>query len=353
MYIFNKFYIIISIYLNKSITRKVILLKREILKLLKENNDNFISGQFISSKLGITRTAVWKHINQLKEEGYKVESVSSKGYKLVSSPDLLTFEEISPYLTTSFIGRNIVHFDSLPSTNSKAKELAELDECDGTVVISEEQTSGRGRLGRNWVSPKYKGIWMSIILKPDINPIEAVKLTQIAAAAAICAAEELHVNTLIKWPNDIVINHKKVCGILTEMSAELTQINYVVVGIGINVNIDEEDFPEDVKNTATSFKIETKKYINRQELTARLLNNFESLYAEFIKNNNFKASIDICREKSALMGKDILVINRGRSIEAKALDIDEEGRLLVEYADGKHEYVISGEVSIRGKGSYI
>jgi BirA family transcriptional regulator, biotin operon repressor / biotin---[acetyl-CoA-carboxylase] ligase len=327
-------------------------LKNEILRLLKDNDNGYVSGQLISENLGVSRTAIWKYINQIKEDGYEIESISKKGYKIISSPDLLTYEEIEPYLNTSFIGRSLIHFDSIDSTNSKAKQLADAANADGTIIISEEQISGRGRLGRSWVSPKYKGIWMSIILKPNLNPMEAVKLTQIAAASLTLASKELGIETLVKWPNDIVINHKKVCGILTEMSAELTRINYVIVGIGINVNIDEADFPEDIKAIATSLKAETKASVNRKELVGRILNNFEKLYLKFIKENDIKTSLHICRENSALLGRDIMVLRRDGSVEAKALDIDEEGRLLVQYGDGRQEYVISGEVSIRGKGSY-
>jgi BirA family transcriptional regulator, biotin operon repressor / biotin---[acetyl-CoA-carboxylase] ligase len=328
-------------------------LKKEILRLLKENTSGFVSGQHISENLGVSRTAIWKYINQIKEDGYEIESISKKGYRIISAPDLLTYEEIEPYLNTSFIGRSIVHFDSIDSTNSKAKQLADSAEADGTIIISEEQTNGRGRLGRSWVSPKYKGIWMSIILKPDLNPMEAVKLTQIAAASLVLASSELGVKTFVKWPNDIVMNHKKVCGILTEMSAELTRINYVIVGIGINVNIDEADFPEDIKPIATSLKAETKASVNRKELVGKILSNFENLYLKFIKENDIETSLHICRQNSALLGREIMIVKRDGNVEAKALDIDAEGRLLVQYADGSEEYVISGEVSIRGKGSYV
>lgn len=328
-------------------------MKKEILRLLKDNTSGFVSGQHISESLGVSRTAIWKYINQIKEDGYEIESVSKKGYRIVSSPDVLTYEEIEPYLNTSFVGRTIVHFDSIDSTNSKAKQLADSVEADGTIIISEEQTNGRGRLGRSWVSPKYKGIWMSIILKPDLNPMEAVKLTQIAAASLVLASKELGIKTFVKWPNDIVMNHKKVCGILTEMNAELTRINYVIVGIGINVNIDEADFPEDIKPIATSLKAETNASVNRKELVGRILNNFENLYLKFIKENDVETSLHICRENSALLGREIMVVKRNGNIEAKALDIDAEGRLLVQYEDGSQEYVVSGEVSIRGKGSYV
>lgn len=328
-------------------------MKKEILNLLKENKESFISGQDLSNKLGVTRTSIWKYINQLKEEGYEIESVSKKGYRLISSPDIVTFYEIEPYLTTKIIGRNIFHYDSIGSTNTKAKELADSGHNHGSVVISEEQVTGRGRLGKNWVSPKYKGVWMSIILTPDLSPIDAAKLTQTAAAAVVKATAELGLNTCVKWPNDIVVNHKKVCGILTEMSAELTRINYVIVGIGINVNIDDNEFPEDIKQIASSLKIETKSKVSRQKLVGKILNNFEILYNKFVNDNDIKASIDICRENSAVIGRDILVINHGKSIKAKVLDIDKEGRLVVEYEDGSSENLISGEVSIRGNSNYI
>lgn len=328
-------------------------MKTKILSLLKENNNNFVSGQNISDKLGVTRAAIWKYMNALKEDGYNIESVSKKGYKLISSPDILSLEEISPYLNTKFIGRNVIYFDSIDSTNTKAKALGDAGEKNGTIVVAEEQTNGRGRLGRAWVSPKYKGIWMSIILRPDLNPLEATKITQIAAAAVVTSTEELGIKTLVKWPNDIVINHKKVCGILTEMNAELTKINYIVVGIGINVNLDENEFPEDINLVATSLKIETKASVNRQQLVAKILNNFEKLYLKFVEENDIKPSITICKEKSALIGNEILIVNRGESIKALALDIDENGRLLVKYENGREEFLISGEVSIRGKGTYI
>lgn len=333
--------------LHNRLLREEIHLKSEIIRLLKNTND-FMSGQDISNRLGVSRTAIWKYINSIRDEGYEIESISNRGYKIISSPDILTLEEIEPYLHTDYIGRNIIHYDSTTSTNFIAKSLGESYESHGSVVISEEQTNGRGRLGRNWISPKHKGIWMSIILKPDLNPIDAVNLTQTAAAAVTLATGELGIKTLVKWPNDIVINGKKLSGILTEMSAELTKINYVVVGIGINVNIEENEFPRDIRDIATSLKIETGFPVNRKELTARILNNFEKLYERFTEENNIEASINICRENSAVIGRDVFVINRGESRAAHAIDIDSRGRLLVEYLDGSKEHIISGEISIRG-----
>ncbi|SKA83087.1 BirA family transcriptional regulator, biotin operon repressor / biotin-[acetyl-CoA-carboxylase] ligase [Clostridium sp. USBA 49] len=328
-------------------------MKKQILKLLKENNNDFLSGEYISRTLGVSRSAIWKHIKQLKEEGYKIEAVSNKGYKLKSSPDLLTLEEIEPYLNSSVIGRKFIYFNSIDSTNNAAKKIADDENSHGTVLISEEQTNGKGRLGRHWISPKYKGIWMSIILKPNLDPIDASKITQIAAAAVTLSLLEMNIKALIKWPNDIILNHKKVCGILTEMNAELTNIHHVIVGIGINVNADKEEFPDDLKDIATSLKIESNNKINRQILTAKILNNFEILYNKFINNNDIESSLKICREYSAILGSEIIIINKGEKVSAKAIDIDEEGKLIVKYSNGNIEKIISGEISIRGKESYI
>jgi BirA family biotin operon repressor/biotin-[acetyl-CoA-carboxylase] ligase len=327
--------------------------KEEILKLLKEKGDSFVSGQEISNKFGVSRTAIWKYINAIKEQGYEIEAVSKKGYRLISSPDILTYEEIEPFLKTKYIGRKILYFDSLDSTNTKAKDLAGKGEAGGAVVISEEQTMGKGRLGRSFISPKGKGIWMSIILRPEIEPQSAAIITQIAAAAINLSAYEMGIKTYIKWPNDLILNGKKVCGILTEMNAELTNINYVIMGIGINVNLDIEDYTEEVRKCATSLKIETGKSINRKELLARFLNNFEDLYEEFIINDDIERIINICRENSILIGKEINVIKRGNTVKAKALDINDGGLLVVEYENGKIEGLISGEVSVRGLQNYV
>ncbi len=328
-------------------------MKEKILELLKLNEDNFVSGQKISTNLNVSRTAIWKSINQLKEEGYKIESVSRRGYRIISSPDVLTYQEIKSYLHTRFIGNNILHFDTIDSTNTKAKELAALDQEEGIVVIAEEQTRGRGRLGRNWISPKGKGVWMSIILRPDIDPKDASKITQIGAAAVYKSIKELGINTYIKWPNDIVLNGKKVCGILTEMSGELNRVNYVVIGIGINANISKEEFSEDIMETATSLKQEKENYIDRKLLVGKILNNFESLYLELIEENTIKQAIKICKEASILIGKEIRILSRNSEEKGRVLDITDEGELLVENENGTIKKIISGEISVRGIDGYV
>lgn len=328
-------------------------MKDKILKILKDSKDEFISGQEISEQLNVSRTAIWKYINTLKEEGYEIESVSRKGHMLLSTPDILNYEEIHKYLKTEYMGREIYYFDTLDSTNLKAKELAANGQKEGTVIIAEEQTSGRGRLGRSWTSPNKKGIWMSIILTPEIEPTDAAKVTQVAAAAVWKGINEIGIKTQIKWPNDIVLNGKKVCGILTEMSGELNRLNYLVVGIGINANISKEDFPEEIKSLATSLKIENNKEIKRKELIGRILNNFEELYKELIHHNRIDKSIKICTENSVIIGKNVRLILKGTEEEVKAIGISKEGELIVQDKAGNISNIISGEISVRGLYGYV
>lgn len=325
-------------------------MKNKVLRMLK-NSEGFISGEKISDEFNMTRSGIWKYINMLKEDGYKIESIPRKGYRIISSPDILTYEEVEEYLDTDFIGRKIYYFDSIDSTNNKAKEIA-FEEKEGLVVVSEEQLAGRGRLGRAWVSPKGKGIWMSIILKPKVDPMKVAKVTLLGAAAVNKALDNMNVKSQIKWPNDILINGKKIAGILTEMNCELNMINYVTMGIGINVNLDENDIPEDLKDKATSIKISGGKEINRKELLANTLNIFEELYLLFRDKDDVSKAIEICRENSALIGKQVRVI-RGEEIKiGKALDINEEGQLVVEFENGVVENIYSGEVSVRGLEGY-
>ena len=325
----------------------------EVLYLLKENRNDFVSGQLISEKLGVSRTAIWKYIKVLKDEGYTIDSSSKKGYKLISCPDILTFEEIKDYLNTKYIGKKIIHYESIGSTNTIAKKLAEQGEENGTVIIAEGQTAGRGRIGRAWSSPKYKSIYFSIILRPNVNPMEIPKITQIIAAAIIEGLKELKIEAKVKWPNDIVIGGKKVCGILTEMSGELNKVNYVIPGTGINVNLNREDFQEDILNKATSLKIETGSTMDRKVILGTILNKFEPLYEEFVQKGTIESSIEICKNNSAAIGKNIRIIQNKNERQAKAVNLAEDGGLIVQYENGSFEKLISGEISIRGLDKYI
>ncbi|NLY44656.1 MAG: biotin--[acetyl-CoA-carboxylase] ligase [Tissierella sp.] len=325
-------------------------MKNKILNLLKESDD-FLSGEKISEVFGVTRAAIWKYINSLKEDGYEIESISRKGYRLLSSPDILTYEEIKDKLKTEFVGRKVYYYDSIDSTNKMAKDIAH-NEKEGVIVVAEEQLEGRGRLGRHWESPKKKGIYFSIILKPQVPPMKVAKLTLLGAAAVYQALDEIGINSQIKWPNDIVVNGKKVCGILTEMSSELNMINHVVMGIGVNVNLEENDILEDLQHKATSLKIESKGKVDRKKLLAAILNKFENLYILFKDGGETSQAIEICRENSAVIDKEVQVFSGSSKRVGKALDINEEGELLVEF-DGKIETVFSGEISIRGIDGYI
>jgi BirA family biotin operon repressor/biotin-[acetyl-CoA-carboxylase] ligase len=327
-------------------------MKEKILTMLKQNKGCFLSGEKISDKFHVTRSAIWKYMNILKEEGYVIESIPRKGYRLISSPDILTYEEIEEYLKTDFVGRNIYYFDSLSSTNIKAKEIA-INEKEGTVIIAEEQTMGKGRLGRKWVSPKGKGIWMSMILKPKVDPTKVAKMTLIGAAAVNQGLRDMRINSHIKWPNDIVIDGKKVCGILTEMSCELNMINYVVMGIGINVNLDINDFNEELINKATSLRSITREKINRKKLLAYILNNFEELYMPFKERGDISKTIQISRENSIVIGKEVRIIKGDVERIGVVLDINNEGQLIIKYKNGVIEEVFSGEISVRGIEGYI
>lgn len=327
-------------------------MKQKILELLKKHFGEYISGQRISEELGVSRAAVWKHMNALKEEGYEIESVSRKGYKIISTPDVLTYNEIEDLLKTKSIGRKIQYYKSIDSTNSFVKSNANGLE-DGTVIISEEQTAGRGRLGRNWVSPMYKGIWMSIILKPDLNPVYVPRITQVAAAAVNKAFSDLGIENKIKWSNDIIVNNKKVCGILTEMNAEMNRVNFVVVGIGINVNLDIDEIPKDLRFKATSLKIEKGIEISRKKVVSSILNTFELLYNDFVQNNDLSKSISICRENSILIGKEVKIIERANEYYAKVTGLSDEGYLIVINNEGETKELLSGEISVRSKEGYI
>lgn len=326
-------------------------MKADIVRLLKSNND-FISGEDISQKFGVSRSAIWKYMNILREEGYEIESVPRKGYRLIHSPDILTLEEIEEYLNTDFIGRNILYYNSLSSTNTEAKEVAKKVE-EGTIVVAEEQTKGRGRLGRGWVSPKGKGIWMSLILKPKMSPLKVAKITLIGAAAVNLALKDMGIRSYIKWPNDIIIDNRKVSGILTEMNCELNMISHVIMGMGINIGLDKRDLSNQLADKAISLREVVGGRVDRKKLLAYVLNRFEELYIPFIRDGDISRTIEISRQASNLTGKDVRIIGSHTEKIGRVLTIDDEGQLVVEYDDGNIEKIFSGEVSIRGLRGYM
>ncbi len=317
-------------------------MKAKILTLLKTNAPEYVSGEDISDSLGVSRTAIWKHIKALRDEGYIVESHPRVGYRLCGMPDRLYPEVINEYLKTKTIGSGIVHFGKTTSTNDIAKELAQSGALEGTVVIAEEQTGGRGRMGRAWYSKQGDGIWASIILRPEQSPSEAPKITLLTAVALVKSLAKSGVNPGIKWPNDIMINGKKIAGVLTEMNAEMDRINYIVVGFGLNVNAQVDNWPVELRETATSLHTEKGFVDNRAKLLAEVLFQFEEQYLNF-KNGRFDLIAHEWRCHSATMGKLVRVVIHSQVFEGTAIDIDEDGSLLVECEGGVRK-VISGEV---------
>jgi len=260
--------------------------------------------------------------------------------------------DIEKHLTTDFVGRNIECHESIESTNIRAKEVAMLAD-EGTVIIAEEQTMGRGRLGRSWMSPKSKGLWFSIILKPYLDPGKISKITLIGAAAVHKALKELGITSHIKWPNDVVVEGKKVCGILTEMVLQDENSYYVIMGIGINANLDKGDFHDELKDKATSLKIIKGAEIDRSRLLACVLNNFEKLYIPFKEKEDISETIKISRENSILLNREVRIIKDNVERTGRTIDLDQEGRLIVEFENGKIEAILSGEVSVRGMEGYV
>lgn len=314
------------------------------------NSDNFISGEEISEKLGISRAAVWKHIKTLKENGYDIESVNKVGYRLKSiNNSSFSPERFLSILDTEFIGRNIKCFDSLESTNKYVLENSENLE-DGSVVIAEEQTGGRGRIGKPWKSKSGEGIWMSIVLKPEIPLNKAPFITLISGAALVDAFRNMDVDAKIKWPNDIILNGKKLCGILTEMKAQVERIECITTGVGINVLT--EEFPEDIRKKATSLFIEGC-LTDREKIASEFMKSFERMYKAYIEKDDRKEVLDTCTENSVLIGKEIRIIERGEEKYAICNGIDVDGNLIVTDENGHRKTIFSGEVSVRGKNGYI
>ncbi|WP_422485535.1 biotin--[acetyl-CoA-carboxylase] ligase [Gudongella sp. DL1XJH-153] len=325
-------------------------MKHKILDRLHEEED-FLSGEKLSEEFGLSRTAIWKHMKSLKEDGYQIEAVTRKGYRLVSSPDIVNYDEIKEILHTQVIGKKVVYFRSLESTNKTAKEIAAISR-EGTIVVAEQQTKGRGRLGREWISPNRKGLYFSVILKPDTDPTKVAKLTLLGAAAVNKGFLDMGIESEIKWPNDIIINGKKVAGILTEMNCELGTINHIILGIGINVNQSKEEIPYELWDRATSLLIEKGTVVDRKELFAAVLNRLDQFYIDFENEKNVDNILEICRDRSAVIGKDIIVIQGSVSRKGHAVGINHEGQLQVRFDTGL-ETVYSGEVSIRREDEYI
>ncbi|MEG7530611.1 MAG: biotin--[acetyl-CoA-carboxylase] ligase [Hungatella sp.] len=326
-------------------------MKTEILKLLK-GQDGYLSGQDLCDHLGVSRTAVWKIIKQLQKEGYRIEAVRSKGYHLVETADVMTEAELQSCMEAGWIGRVLQYYDEIDSTNTKAKQLAETGAPAGMLIVADSQLSGRGRRGRNWLSPHGTGIFLSLLLRPQIAPSCASMLTLVAALAVTKGIEEVTgLDAKIKWPNDIVMDGKKLCGILTEMSAELDDIHYVVIGIGMNVN--HEEFEGELVKTATSLLLQAKRPVKRSLLIAAIMKAFAWYYDQFIKTEDLSLLLEEYETKLVNKEREVMVLKPSESYRGTCKGINQLGELLVQHEDETVEAVVSGEVSVRGIYGYV
>ncbi|MBP1754861.1 MAG: hypothetical protein H6Q59_1259 [Firmicutes bacterium] len=320
-------------------------LKHQILRILEENRGNTVNGAKLANELYVTRSAVWKAMKALQKDGYHITAVTNKGYCLLSQNDIISAESIRPYLKGEAIDFELDVRQQVTSTNTLAKEMAANGAREGTVLIATEQTQGRGRMGRNFYSPQSSGIYFSIILRPKLNLEDSLLITTAAAVAVAQAIEAVAgVKAEIKWVNDIFVGEKKVCGILTEASLnfESGSLEYAIVGIGIN--IETRDFPEEIKQVAGSiFEEKPVDSPITSVLVAEVLNNM----AKCMNSITDKEYLEAYRSRSFLINKDIIVIKGKETVNAKAIDIDEKARLVVAYEDGRIEALNSGEVSVR------
>jgi BirA family biotin operon repressor/biotin-[acetyl-CoA-carboxylase] ligase len=317
-----------------------------ILRLFREQG-GFVSGGRLSRDLDISRTAVWKHISALRDAGYVIEAVPSRGYRLVASPDLLDAGEIAADLATVIIGRRIVTLRQTDSTNTEAFRLAEEGAAEGTVVIADEQSSGKGRLGRTWISPPGANLYCSVILRPPVRPYEAPQLTFLSAVAVARAIERISsMAPEIKWPNDLLINGRKVAGLLNEMSAETDAVGFVILGIGVNLNMEAAQFPADLRQPATSLMLESGGRIPRSHYARLLFQELDLLYRDFL-GQGFGPVREQWQQRCRAMGRPVTVSDGGAPrLVGICSGIDPHGALLVSRADGMVERVHSGDVRV-------
>ena len=326
-------------------------MKTEILKMLKETPD-FLSGQQLCEGLGVSRTAVWKAIRQLEEEGYAIEAVRNRGYRLVASPDVITAPELKTVLSTVWLGSQVNCFYETDSTNRQARKLAEEGAPHGTLVAADSQSAGKGRRGRAWASPRGVGVWMSFILRPELSPSKASMLTLVAGMAVVAGIRQISgLSPQIKWPNDVVWEGKKICGILVEMSAEMNAIHYLVIGCGINANMTE--FPEELKEKAISLRMITGAEVDRAQIIQRSLEWLEKYYQKFEETSDMSGLMEEYNQMLVNRGSEVCVLDPCGEYRGKALGINDAGELLVEKEDGTTENVYAGEVSVRGVYGYV
>jgi BirA family biotin operon repressor/biotin-[acetyl-CoA-carboxylase] ligase len=314
-------------------------MQHKILRFLKERNE-YTSGDQLAGRLGISRQALWKHIQELKSQGYDIEAIPHLGYRLKSSPDRLFPSEITSNLKTKFVGQKVYYFDKVSSTMDLAMQLGIKNAAEGTLILAEQQTKGKGRLGRPWQSPKYKGIYMSLLLRPKILPSLSPVLTLMAAVSVVQAVKETcGLDAQIKWPNDVLVAQKKLAGILTELKGEMDAVCFIIIGIGLNVNNDKKSLPQG----ATSLRLELKQEIDRVFFLKELLRKLENNYLEF-REHGPEQILQSWRNYSLTLGRRVKVIFQKRELIGQAVDIESDGGLIVRRDSGLAEKIMSGDI---------
>jgi BirA family biotin operon repressor/biotin-[acetyl-CoA-carboxylase] ligase len=327
-------------------------MKAQILKILRETR-GYVSGQELCEKLSVSRTTIWKVVGQLKSEGYVIEGIRNRGYRLVDVPDSIDEKEIRSRLHTQWLGKEIYYQKSVDSTNSWAKRLAEEGKPSGTVVVADVQTNGKGRRGRSWETPERMSVPLSILLRPDFAPEKASMLTLVMGLSVVQALENaVSLQCSIKWPNDVLISEKKVCGILAELYSQIDNMEYMVVGAGVNANMTE--FPEELANKATSLRNELGRPVQRALLVAYILEAFEKNYEKFLHTQDLRDLKEEYTKRLLNTGRPVRILQPQEEFEGVARGIDTWGNLLVERTDsGVVEQVYAGEVSVRGLHGYV
>ncbi len=331
-------------------------MKSEILKMLEEADD-YVSGQALSEKFGVSRTAIWKAIKQLEDEGYEIEAVRNRGYRLKrkegeDQAEIYGKTAISKAIDSEWMGHELIFYRETDSTNSQLRKLAENGAPQGTVVVADEQKAGRGRRGRNWVSAPGSGIYMSFLLRPPFSPDSASMLTLVAAMAVADGIYEVTgLDCDIKWPNDVIYEGHKLCGILTEMTTDMDSISYVIVGTGINVT--DQSFPDDIKDTAASLETYCRGPVSRVKLIAAVLKDWENLYSRFLLTADLTYLQADYQRRLINVGREVKVLSDSGDYVGVSHGITNKGELIVETPDRKEHRITSGEVSVRGVYGYI
>jgi BirA family biotin operon repressor/biotin-[acetyl-CoA-carboxylase] ligase len=323
------------------------MMDEEILRLLRSHPSDFVSGEEISRLLKLSRTAIWKRVKKLRTLGYVIEALPRMGYRLIQSPDLLLPSEIDPLLGTEWMGKKVHYFNSIDSTNSTAYQLALNGAEEGEVVIGESQKKGRGRLGRQWVSPPFLNLYLSVVLRPKIPPHQASLITFMAAVAAAETIERHSgLTPSIKWPNDLLLRKKKVAGLLNEIHSETDRIHFVILGMGINLNMDTKEFPKEIRTKATSLKEEKGQPVSRKAFAALLLESLERWYDVFLREGGAPV-LKAWRDRAQIQGKEVRVTSFDEVLTGRAIDVDSDGALILETRGGERKRIVAGDVEYK------